>query len=220
MALTFRSLFKDSKNDLHFYSDRVRNILPLVLLEIAHALSRGRKPTSSSFLPGENLREWLYMVYCDEEISGQKDDLFGEPCTYITDLEEGLEWLPTTNKFAQKLLSAIRVCRKLLKPKRLPKDMRGDRDYQASHHETNLKRKQHFWDKRTGVHQSLGYHNMDDYILDCERRYKEDTYWQDGPTNHVTDIETITLGVPTSKVCPPVRPAVRRIRKISALPNA
>lgn len=137
--MTFRSLLIESRSEPeHFYTDEVRNLLPQVLLEAVHAISRGRMPSSSSFLPGKNLRRWLTTAYTEEQENLHDD--FGDKCSYVTDFEEELTWLPMCD-YKEKMFAAIKLCRRLVYRQKRPLDCRGDWNYQELNRSTKKKRR-------------------------------------------------------------------------------
>lgn len=143
---------------------RDRRILVPVLLELAHAISRGRKPASCSLLPGVNLREWIYDVYSNERSYCR--DAFGENCSLIEDLNDTLGWFPSEEN--EKLLRVILLVGKhLWKPKKKERDIRGDFFYQKNHRVTNLKRKAKYLAERNGSCYSW---DDRDYGVDLEIR--------------------------------------------------
>lgn len=150
---SFKSLAqKARKNPDRHYINEDRRILEAALLEIAHALSRGRKPTSCSVLSERNIQEWLWKVFHDCSDKYLVDG-FGDPCSLVDDLGETLNWAghgPHVEQSTLKLRSAIRLCRDFVKPKQLPSFVKGDHDYQARNKHTNLKRKREFIARRNG----------------------------------------------------------------------
>ncbi len=132
-----------------YYEDRNRNILPAVMLELAHALSRGRKPNSSSLLPGVNLREWLCEMFYKEHCHIHDD--YGDPSTLVTALEESSVWTAYPGSNDMKIMRAIHLVRKKLLPfRRLPPDCRGDYNYQSRNRDTNLKKKRQHQAQKAG----------------------------------------------------------------------
>lgn len=115
-----------------------QDVFIAVILELAHAISRGRKPSSCSLLPGVNIREWLYKMYT--EVQHGRFDNYGEEVTQADDAFESLSW-DYQDPSAQKIMRAIQTVRRFVPKQRVPLDLRGDWKYQDSHPVTNLKRK-------------------------------------------------------------------------------
>ena len=92
-----------------------------VVMEIAHALSRGRRPTSTSLLPNANLQEWLRSTF-SVAIQGYYNDL-GRKCSIAEVEEEFARWHRGPDEI--QLLKAIRMCRAYVRASKRPKGLRG-----------------------------------------------------------------------------------------------
>lgn len=131
LAIKFRRPFVPYWDwDLDEYIDKPSfpdvNMFLTVILELAHAISRGKLPSSCSILPGVNVREYLQVVFFETD---KYEDEWCNECSlaeYFNDKTRGLlasEYLSTPlfgisdyNELS-KIENAIDlVKRKLLKP--------------------------------------------------------------------------------------------------------
>lgn len=173
--MSYRSLAIEERSQEQFYTDRNRNIFLAVILELAHALSRGRRPSTSCLLHGVNLREWLQDVYMygphqQFRFTGYKN-YYGETCSLADAVADDIYgFSPVDDVQSQKMLRAIAlVGKELMYPKKLEKGLRGDPAYQQDNKKTNLKRKQHYWERRQGSH----YDRHDEaYLRDSEEELR------------------------------------------------
>jgi hypothetical protein len=154
--MPYRSLAVQTRFQEQFYTDHDRSIFLAVVLELAHALSRGRRPSSSCMLPGINLREWLQKVYMDVspfQSFGYKD-YYGDPCSLADSMSDDIYgYSPVNDVQSQKMIRAITlVGNELVYPRKLEKRLRGDPAYQLANKSTNLKRKQRYWERRQESH--------------------------------------------------------------------
>ena len=114
-----------------------RSLFIAVVLELGHAISRGRKPNSCSLLPGINIREYLQEAFFLVQ-SGYRDHT-GDACSLADDVDD-LCW-GWQNEDDKTIIHAIRLVRKhLLKPQKLPLDLRGNFDYQSRNPNSRLNR--------------------------------------------------------------------------------
>jgi len=88
------------------YSDPDRRIFIAVIAELAHAISRGRKPTSCSLLPGANLQKWLTLMFHEINHASFCMDHMGENCSMA---DYYLDWLAADydDENSQKAMRAI-----------------------------------------------------------------------------------------------------------------
>lgn len=119
------------------YQSNKRLILA-VMLELAHAIARGRKPSSCSFIPGKNVKAYLKEVCVD--IDSHSFDLFGDKCPKIEMILIDLYAYQSEEDMT--MIRAIELVeRRLLPPKKKPEDFRGDPDYQKRNPKSRLNRK-------------------------------------------------------------------------------
>jgi hypothetical protein len=174
LAMTsLRKLAATVRNQPPKYHDYDRDIFVTAVLEIAHAIKRGRKPNSCSVLPGQNIRQWLHKVFTEEHSFCR--DMFGDNCSIALAKEEQIMrttelmyfWEPPTSDELA-ILQAIRTCGTYLLPLRKPEDIRGDYLYQDRHKVTNRKKKTIWLRRRQGYHYDDGdYHHLDDHTGFC-----------------------------------------------------
>jgi hypothetical protein len=146
---SFKKLAKSARDEYTFFINEEGNKLVPALFEIAHALSRGRKPTSCSQLPGVNIQGWLRQMYY--EVQDHIRDHMGDKCPYVDELIDNLQyWMFDDPVSSKKVLQAIKICRKYIKPRAKPSKYRGDYDYQRTHKSTNLKRKREWLRRKQG----------------------------------------------------------------------
>lgn len=119
------------------------NLATIAILEIAYAISRGRKPNSISVLPEVNVRKFLQEAYNEER--NDCYDMDGEPCTIVTHIETNLWEHQPLDGFTDeqnKIFQAIvYVWKHAVKPVKIPEYCRGDREYQARNPNSRLNRK-------------------------------------------------------------------------------
>jgi hypothetical protein len=60
---SLKSLAAELRKKGWIFTDLNRNVFEAAVLEIAHAISRGRKPSSCSVLPGQNIQAWLRRTF-------------------------------------------------------------------------------------------------------------------------------------------------------------
>ena len=137
---SLKSLAISNRNkNCHVYDNTERNRFVPAVLEIAHAISRGRKPTSCSQLPGENVQQWLRHMF--DEIAPGCHDYMGYECSIADDVVDSLFGWDYSNPATPIILRAIKLCRRYKRPRRIPSKMRGDFEYQRDHKVTNRKKK-------------------------------------------------------------------------------
>lgn len=187
--------------NLAFHADdRNRRIFDAAVLEIAHAISRGRKPSSCSVLSGQNIQTWLQDTFV--AIHPYCHDHMGDKCSIAdAELDTIYGWcydMPDSMKVAR----AIVICRTYIRPLKKDADLRGDWKYQDTHKVTNRKRKTSYWQRRQGSHYDDSYYGggMDDFdfIGDPHTRFEGEH--------------------PPARTSVPVdgtRPVVRRVRKVA-----
>lgn len=150
--MSYRSLAIKERSQEQFHMDRNRNIFLAVILELAHALSRGRRPSTSCMLHGVNLREWLQEAYTNVSMltfAGRYRDYYGEPCSLADAVRDDVYgyWL-VDDVQSQKVVRAIAlVGKELVYPRKFGKELRGNPAYQQANKNTNLKRKQRYWER-------------------------------------------------------------------------
>ena len=127
-----------------------QEVFIVTILEVAHALSRGRKPSSASWLPGINLATWLRHAFHSCQQRYRDDD--GIPQTLAEAVRTDLyEFMTSEDLAGMKIMRAITLVeRKLVLPRKKPNDLRGDPQYQRGKRNTNLKRKRRYLAQRQG----------------------------------------------------------------------
>ncbi len=134
-----RKLAQQSRGARSFQNP-VHNVIIPALLEISHALGRGRRPTTCSVIPGKDVQKWLREMYTVPE-ERMFDHALGK-CSYADDLESILRWSPPSTPSTFAILTAIARCRSYMRPPK--KAVRGDPQYQQRNRLTNLKKKEDF----------------------------------------------------------------------------
>ena len=81
MSTSFKSAARHFKSGPYIINYLTKFQVAVIALEAAHAISRGRKPTSSSLLPGVNLVEW----WRDRLYGAEGQDYYGDPYPIIWD---------------------------------------------------------------------------------------------------------------------------------------
>ncbi len=154
---TFRRLAIEVRSDVWVESEHGRFVA--VILEVAHALSRGRKPNGSALLPGVNLRVWLHDAY-NCEVEAYRDS-YGHAGTLASDTCELLMWDQTQRD--QRTLRAIYVVGAWLRQKhKKPLCRGGDWKYQESHATTRIKRRAAYR-KKYIENETLSWYDYDYY---------------------------------------------------------
>jgi hypothetical protein len=147
---SFRKLFAAIRQEPLMYGDHDRDIFEAAVLEIAHAIKRGRKPSSCSMLPGQNVQTWLREVFMEEHYGCR--DMMGEACSIATACEEqAAYWFPTDPE-NHAIMRAIHICSQYMRPVRRHEDVRGDWQYQDAHALTNRKKKAAWLRRKNGSH--------------------------------------------------------------------
>jgi hypothetical protein len=144
---SLRRLAKKELGESRNFGNSTKAVLVPALLEIAHALSRGRKPSSCSLLPGANIQKWLREVFTEVQPNTYND--FDEQCTYVNELQDVLIW-DQDNPDIAAILRAIKLCRAHLLPVALPEVLRGTSSIEKEIRKTNLKRKTKWLARRDG----------------------------------------------------------------------
>ena len=198
---SFRKLAAKLRKQEPIYCDTDRNVFNVAVLEMAHALSRGKKPSSCSVLPGENTHEWLRRTFCVTH--SYCHDHMGDECSIADDELDTLYGWCYNDPDAMKICAAIVMCRDYIRPITKEKEFRGDWQYQDRNKSTNLKRKAAWLARKNGSH----YDDRDDYISDFD---------DFPPSLHLDDDDKTPVipSVPAQTVTT-VNGAVRRIRRVS-----
>lgn len=137
---SFRTLARKMRQEaVPIYHENDRNVFEAAVLEIAHALRRGRKPASCSVLPDENLQAWLHRTFVETDPHYQNH--MGEECSLADDVGDILFGWYYGSPDAKAILRAIAICRKYVRRTKLPSDVGGDWQYQERNKITNRKRK-------------------------------------------------------------------------------
>lgn len=126
-------------NPENFWNNRDRRVFEAAVLEIAHAIKRGRKPNSCSVLPGQNIQEWLRRTFV--EITPGCHDFMGGKCSIADDTLDVLYGWCYNDPQAMAICRAIAICRRYIRPIKMGSSARGDYEYQSKNQVTNLKRK-------------------------------------------------------------------------------
>ena len=146
----------------NFWDNTDRNTFQAAVLEIAHAIRRGRKPNSCSTLPGQNIHEWLRRTFV--EISPHCHDFMGDKCSIADDMRDTLVGWAYKDPESMAICRAIETCRKLIRPIKKNSEDRGDWLYQDRNKVTNLKRKT-AWRRRNqgSCYDDMDYLDYEDY---------------------------------------------------------
>lgn len=129
--MPYRALAVKERSKTYLYTDKDLKIFIAVILELAHALSRGRNPSSSCLLPGLNIRTWLQEAYLEISDYGYKDE-FGEPCSLSQLVTEDIQWYSMVDSDElRRIIRAISlVGEKLVYPRKLNRGLLGGLYYQ------------------------------------------------------------------------------------------
>ncbi len=138
---SLKSLAEKARNEPPIYFDHDRNVFNAAVLEIAHAIKRGRRPSSCSVLPGENIQAWLRRTFVDTHRYCR--GYMGKKCSIADDefYVNMLYGLNFGNPEAMAICHAIEICRNYIKPICVKSEHRGDFMYQERNEVTNLKKK-------------------------------------------------------------------------------
>lgn len=165
---SLRSLAAAHRRDPeNFYDNTDRNSFKAAVLEIAHAIRRGRKANSCSVLPGQNIQEWLRRTFV--ETHPFCHDFMGDPCSIADDMRDMLFGWAYKDPEAMATCRAIEVCRRLIRPSKKAAEDRGDWLYQERNKITNRKRKL-AWRRRDqgSCYDDLDFDDYSDRFLDIE----------------------------------------------------
>jgi hypothetical protein len=99
-------------------------------------------------LPGQNIQSWLRKTFVENYPNCR--NYMGEDCSIAEDTEDLLFGWSYDNPESMTIARAITVCRHYIRPVKLPKEFRGDWEYQHAHKVTNLKRKMAWFQQNEG----------------------------------------------------------------------